>query len=87
VQRPDVVYAFAMDVGRTEHRRMLERRNLLFGVVTYAAGRLGDEPVRSQGHVHAVSPRSGWLFPEMFEIWSGRAVVYMQERAAKDPGC
>lgn len=83
---PDPVYAIVMDVGRTEMRAELERRMLLFGVVTYAAGRLGDEPVRSQGHVHRVSRHSGWRPPELYEIWSGAAYVYMQEFAADDPG-
>ena len=45
---PDPVYAIVMDVGRSGMREELERRMLLFGVVTYAAGRLGDEPVRRQ---------------------------------------
>src|SRR5512140_1935730 len=49
---PDPVYAIAMDVGKEADRLLLRERNLLFGVVTYAAGRLGQEPVRSQGHVH-----------------------------------
>jgi glucose-6-phosphate isomerase, archaeal len=83
---PDPVYAIAMDVGREADRAQLVRRGLLFGVVTYAAGRLGEEPVRSQGHVHRVAPHSGWSPPELYEIWSGRAVVYMQEQAADDPG-
>jgi glucose-6-phosphate isomerase len=83
---PDPVYAIVMDVAREEHLEELRRRFLLFGVVTYAAGRLGDEPVRSQGHVHAVAPHSGWSPPELYEIWSGRAIVYMQERAEDDPG-
>lgn len=83
---PDPVYAIAMDVGREEHRSELLRRHLLFGVVTYAKGRLGEEPVRSQGHVHEVAARSGWSPPELYEIWGGRAIVLMQERAADDPG-
>jgi glucose-6-phosphate isomerase len=83
---PDPVYAIAMDVGREEHREELRRRFLLFGIVTYAAGSLGDEPVRSQGHVHRVAPHSGWSPPELYEIWQGHAVVYIQERAADDPG-
>ncbi|HYN04677.1 MAG TPA: glucose-6-phosphate isomerase family protein, partial [Vicinamibacteria bacterium] len=68
---PDPVYAIVMDVGREEHRAELQRRHLLFGVVTYAAGRLGEEPVRSQGHVHKVASRSGWSPPELYEIWAG----------------
>jgi glucose-6-phosphate isomerase, archaeal len=83
---PDPVYAIAMDVGRDELRSELEQRMLLFGVVSYASGRLGEEPVRSQGHVHRVSVHSGWAPPEVYEIWDGAAYVYMQEHAADDPG-
>ena len=83
---PDPVYAIAMDVGRPGHRDELVARHLLFGVVTYAAGRLGREPVRSQGHVHKVSPRVGWSTPEVYEVWAGRAVILMQESDGDDPG-
>ncbi|MCC7474996.1 MAG: hypothetical protein IT425_06340 [Pirellulales bacterium] len=83
---PDPVYAIAMDVGRIEDRQQLVERNLLFGAVAYAAGRLGYEPVRSQGHVHKPSPRNGWSTPEVYEIWSGQAVVLMQEFDRDDPG-
>jgi glucose-6-phosphate isomerase, archaeal len=83
---PETVYAIAMDVGRVVHRPLLAAQHLLFGVVTYAAGRLGDEPVRSQGHIHKISPLSGWSTPEVYEIWSGRAIILMQEYAADDPG-
>jgi glucose-6-phosphate isomerase, archaeal len=83
---PDPVYSIVMDVGREEHREELKRRMLLFGVVVYAAGRLGDEPVRSQGHVHKVAPHCGWSTPELFEIWQGHAIVYAQESAEDDPG-
>ena len=83
---PDPVYSIVMDVGRREHRDELTRRMLLFGVVIYAAGQLGEEPVRSQGHIHAVAPHCGWSTPELFEIWEGRAIIYAQERADDDPG-
>ena len=83
---PDPVYGIAMDVGRKEDRADLNRRMLLFGVVAYAAGQLGHEPVRSQGHVHAVAPHSGWSTPELFEIWEGRAIIYAQESTMDVPG-
>lgn len=83
---PDPVYAIAMDVGRMEDYRELVDHNLLFGAVAYAAGRLGREPVRSQGHVHKPSPRNGWSTPEVYEIWSGHAVILMQESDCDDPG-
>jgi glucose-6-phosphate isomerase len=83
---PDPVYGIAMDIGLEQDRQVLSDRMLLFGAVVYAGGRLGDEPVRSQGHVHAIAAHSGWSPPEIFEIWCGTAVIYMQERAEDDPG-
>lgn len=83
---PEVVYAIVMDVGIEKHRADLIQRHLLFGAVAYAAGRLGDEPVRSQGHIHAASPRNGWSTPELYEVWQGRACILMQETATDDPG-
>ena len=44
---PEQVYSIAMDVGKEEHRALLNKLHLLFGVVTYSAGKLGQEPVRS----------------------------------------
>lgn len=83
---PEVLYAIAMDVCKRRDREALGSRNLLFGVVTYARGQLGREPVRSQGHVHAVSPSCGSSTGELYEIWEGEACIYMQERTGDDPG-
>jgi len=83
---PDPVYGIAMDIGRSANRALLEHRMLLFGAVVYAAGTLGREPVRSQGHIHAIAPHSGWSPPEIFEVWSGKAIIYAQQRAEDDPG-
>lgn len=83
---PDPVYSIAMDVGRSCDREAMLKRNLLYGAVTYAGGRLGREPVRSQGHVHAVSASCGMSTPEVYEIWAGKAVIYMQEHDGDDPG-
>jgi len=83
---PDPVYSIVMDVGREEHKSELNRRNLLFGVVSYPAGRLGREPVRSQGHVHKISAHSGWSAPELFEIWEGAAIIYAQHATNDSPG-
>jgi glucose-6-phosphate isomerase len=83
---PDPVYGIAMDIGRETDRPLLHERMLLFGAVVYAGGALGAEPVRSQGHIHAIAPHSGWSPPEIFEIWSGKAIVYAQQYAEDDPG-
>jgi glucose-6-phosphate isomerase len=75
-----------MDVGKLIHRSLLERMHLLYGVVMYAAGRLGKEPIRSQGHIHKTSPLSLCSTPEVYEIWAGEGVIYMQEYGDDDPG-
>ena len=84
---PEDVYAIAMDVGKKGHETLLREQMLLFGVVTYARGRLGSEPIRSQGHIHRISAHCGWSTPEIYEIWKGSAVILMQESAHDDPGC
>lgn len=83
---PETVYAIAMDTGKEEHRQLLEKLHLLYGAVTYAPGKLGREPVRSQGHIHAISSFSSQSTPEVYEIWSGKAIIYMQEYAEDFPG-
>lgn len=83
---PDPVYGIAMDVARTFDLPELKRRMLLYGIVAYAAGTLGREPVRSQGHVHSLAPHSGWSPPELFEILEGKAIVYAQRSTEDSPG-
>lgn len=83
---PEELYAIAMDVGEDCERDEIFRRNLLFGAVTYAAGMMGREPVRSQGHIHGVSPSCKASTPEVYEIWEGEAVIYMQQSGEDNPG-
>lgn len=83
---PKTVYSIAMDVGRNIDKKKMLERNLLYGAVTYAKGTLGKEPVRSQGHIHAISPSCGMSTCEVYEIWSGEAYIYMQETAHDNPG-
>ena len=83
---PEELYCIAMDVFRKRDLSDLIARNLLYGVVTYAAGTLGDEPVRSQGHIHAVSPSCGSSTCEVYEIWQGEAIIYMQTGSGDEAG-
>lgn len=83
---PKVVYSIAMDVGRQKDQKDLVERNLLFGAVQYAAGKIDQGPIRSQGHVHGFSKSSHSSTPEVYEIWEGVAIIYMQEKAEVNPG-
>ena len=86
VDGPDIVYAVAMDVARKEHMQDLIDRNLLYGAMIFEKGIVGEEPVRSQGHIHAISPSCNASTCEVYEIWAGEAYIYMQESAEDDPG-
>lgn len=83
---PEELYAIVMDVGLNADREEIVKRNLLFGAVTYAAGTIGQETVRSQGHIHAKSASCGSSTPEVYEIWEGEAVIYIQESGEDNPG-
>lgn len=86
VDGPDILYSVAMDVGKEVDREDLVNRNLLYGAMIYRSGIVGDEPVRSQGHIHAISASCNASTCEVYEIWSGEAIIYMQETAEDDPG-
>lgn len=85
-QGPEIVYSVAMDVARKEDIEDLKDRNLLYGAMIFQAGSVGDEPVRSQGHIHAISPSCNASTCEVYEIWSGKACIYMQETAEDESG-
>ena len=84
---PSSVYVIAMDVGDIKDRQDLLSKNLLYGTVMYARGRIGNEPVHSQGHIHAISKSCAYSTPEVYEIWAGKAYILMQELITDDPGC
>ncbi len=83
---PEIIYSVAMDVGKEKDREDLKKRNLLYGAMIFAKGHIGNEPIRSQGHVHSVSMSCNSSTPEVYEIWSGDAIIYMQEYDSDNPG-
>lgn len=83
---PDILYSISMDVGNKKEENILKNSNLLLGVCIYSKGLVGEEPVRSQGHVHSVSKTSNYSTGELYEIWYGKAMVVMQEFTNKNPG-
>ncbi|PRR83604.1 glucose-6-phosphate isomerase family protein [Clostridium vincentii] len=83
---PEIVYSIAMDVGLKEDREDLINRNLLYGACIYSNGMMDDEPVRSQGHIHAISSSCNYSTGELYEIWHGKAIIFMQESAKDNPG-
>ena len=78
-QGPELLYSIAMDTGKIKDKKTMEKMNLLYGVVAYSKGMIGEEPVRSQGHIHAISLSCNASTCEVYEIFEGEAYIYMQE--------
>ena len=74
---PSIVYAVAMDVAKKKHVQDLINRNLLYGAMIFEKGIIGEEPIRSQGHIHAVSVSCNASTCEVYEIWAGEAYIYL----------
>lgn len=83
---PEDLYAIVMGIGRNEDKQAMDERNLLFASCNYNFGTMGKEPVRSQGHIHSVSASCNDSTCELYEIWEGEAIIYMQEYVKDNPG-
>lgn len=81
---PDPLYSIYMDIRVPLVTEALAARGLGYGAVVFNHGSLGGEAVRSQGHVHSVSAATGVAYSELYEVWHGRGLVYMQDAASSD---
>lgn len=80
---PDPLYTIYMDFGFERDRERIVADGVLYGGVIYAAGAIGREFVRSQGHVHTRNAH-GVGYPEIYEFWHGEGLLYMQKEVGPD---
>jgi len=78
---PDPLYSIYMDVRVPELAAALNARGLAYGAVVDSPGQIGDEYVRSQGHIHSSPPGSDVPYLEIYEFWYGSGAVYLQDAA------
>ncbi|GCE29947.1 hypothetical protein KDA_54310 [Dictyobacter alpinus] len=83
-QGPDHLYTIYMDIGRKEDFPAIEEQGLLYGSVVYNHGTLGNERLRSQGHIHSEKSGTGLRYSEVYEFWTGHGQVYLQKECAPD---
>jgi oxalate decarboxylase/phosphoglucose isomerase-like protein (cupin superfamily) len=82
-----LVYAVYADVGTQSKQAEIERRGLCYVVAVIHGQRLGgDECGRTHGHVNGHAQRTSVAFPEVLEIWRGRALVYLQAGTNNEAG-
>jgi glucose-6-phosphate isomerase len=80
---PDPLYAIYMDFCFERDRERIIAGGLLYGGVLYNHGSLGRELLRSQGHRHSANEH-GVRYPEVYEFWHGRGILYAQEADGRD---
>jgi glucose-6-phosphate isomerase, archaeal len=79
---PDHLYTIYMDIARRDDLDALHAQGLLYGAVIYNAGTIGQERLRSQGHIHSEKPGTGLRYSEVYEFWSGQGLIYLQKECA-----
>ena len=79
---PDHLYTIYMDIARRDDLDALTAQGLLYGAVVYNAGTIGQERLRSQGHIHSEKPGTGLRYSEVYEFWSGQGLIYLQKECA-----
>ena len=76
---PEHLYTIYMDIYRRQDQAELHRQGLLYGAVVYNHGSVGQERLRSQGHIHSPKPGIGLRYSEIYEFWSGQGYIYLQK--------
>lgn len=79
---PDPLYSIYMDVRVPGLADRLDARGLAYGAVVDSPGQIGDEFVRSQGHIHSAPPGTATPYLEIYEIWHGAGAIYLQDSAS-----
>lgn len=92
----DVLYTVYRGVAPAEAQDAIEQRGLLYvalvmrpGTIAAAAGPDGADDgdaewVRTRGHTNSLAAGTPIPFPEVHEVWHGRALAYLQKEAAPD---
>jgi len=76
---PERLYSIYMDIYRDADADALHAQRLLYGSVIYNHGAIGQERLRSQGHIHSEKRGVGLRYSEVYDFWTGRGFVYLQK--------
>jgi glucose-6-phosphate isomerase len=79
---PEHLYTIYMDVCDRGDFAGVQAQSLLYGAVVYNFGTIGRERLRSQGHIHSESPKTGLRYSEVYEFWTGHGFVYLQKECS-----
>src|SRR5208337_836937 len=78
------LYYMYRDVTKKNDRLTFEANELRFDITVMSEHQLGKEFNKTLGHVHKAGP-SGFSYPELYEVISGRAHYLLQQMHDGDP--
>ena len=79
-----IVYTVYRGLTSEEARSEIERRGLLYAALVLRAGTIGEERTRIRGHINSHAAGTAVTYPEVYEVWQGRALLYLQCEASPD---
>lgn len=80
----DVIYTVYRGIGTKEVLPEIERRGLTYVALAMRPGTIGGEWVRTRGHTNPDARATSVAYPEVHEVWSGEALLYLQNEAVSD---
>lgn len=81
----DILYAAYRGITPRETAGLIAARGLVYVALVLRAGTVGRELTRTRGHLNNTAHSTPVAYPEIHEIWNGRALLYLQKRAAPNP--
>ena len=66
------------------HIEQLKPMHLTLGLVMLPAMKIGREYIKTHGHYHEAMPGSPFSYPEVYTLYHGKLLLYLQRRARFD---
>ena len=82
----DLLYTVCRGVVPRDQAEEFRRRALVYVVTVLRGGTIGGaERVRTRGHTNSTAPGTSIAYPEVHEVWAGRALLYLQGEVDPTP--
>lgn len=80
----DALYTLYPSIAPQEGADEMQRRGLTYVAMAVRAGTIGPEWARTLGHINSSAAHTSVGYPEVREVWQGRALLYLQKGIAPE---
>ncbi|HED24201.1 MAG TPA: glucose-6-phosphate isomerase [Firmicutes bacterium] len=81
----DELYYMYRGLSLAEDSKEIAEAGLRYDITAIRPGLLGPEFVKTAGHYHPLKPETGFTWPEVYEVLSGRAHYLLQRMSSEQP--